>query len=377
MKKYIVYLIIVVSLIFQWYSHSFGLLLTEDSYHYMAGSASFANSLSLIDNDGDFYLFWTPLFPVILSFFKFFGVQYYWVNLIVSVFSSLVIVNISKRTIQHFWIRILYLVFTLIGVHFLLISSFLWSELIFLLLVVTFVSELQRSQENRKSFYYAIVIGFFMCLQRNAGLFIAFGAVIWLFMNEENWPHKILKLLVFFFSVSSGLLIWNVYVWVLVPHEHFDFSKELFQHAVLNVNSLAHVLIKTFLPTHYFSVPILIAVFWLFVKFLKNEMNKDSLLQLIFIISVIYLFFLNLVVVINVAGYTVDYGEADRFISVIMPFWGLLFFKSFENTYVKQKFSVKKLMVILIIAWMIYPLGRTVKNTIQWHQISSKSNTFR
>ena len=198
MKNHFIIPIIAIALILQWYSHSSGLLLTADSYHYISGSESFKHSRSLIDGDGHNFLFWPPLFPIILSLLGPCGEGLIWINIFLEVCIALVVLSIVNRIIQHSGIRLLYFISILLGVHILLISSFLWSELIFLFLAVIFVDQLQKSKKNRTSFYLAIVSGFLMCLQRNAGLFIALGATIWIFIEEENRRQAILKSSVFF-----------------------------------------------------------------------------------------------------------------------------------------------------------------------------------
>ena len=371
MKNHFIIPIIAIALILQWYSHSSGLLLTADSYHYISGSESFKHSRSLIDGDGHNFLFWPPLFPIILSLLGPCGEGLIWINIFLEVCIALVVLSIVNRIIQHSGIRLLYFISILLGVHILLISSFLWSELIFLFLAVIFVDQLQKSRKNRTSFYLAIVSGFLMCLQRNAGLFIALGATIWIFIDEENRRQAILKSSVFFLCVNSGLLLWNGYVWFLAPHGHFDFSGKLFQYTVQNSNSIAHAVVNTFLPIHVFSIPILISAFISLTVFLKTELKRDRSLQLIFIITIVYLICLTLVVSTNIDGFLVDEGEGDRFISVIVPFLSLLLFKALEKIYDRQASVSRIVMMMLIGCWLIYPLARTIRNAKQWHDVST------
>lgn len=198
MKNYLVILLIALTLSLQWYSHGNRLLLTPDSKHYITGSESFRKSFSFIDNNGHSYLFWPPLFPIIISIFRSPENELIWLNGILTICISVVTLSILTRLIKHEEIRFLSLVFILLGVHLLLISSFLWSELIFLVFTLVFVDQLQKSKEIKTSFYLAIVSGFLMCLRRNAGMFIAVGASIWIFINEIGWLQKIMKSTFFF-----------------------------------------------------------------------------------------------------------------------------------------------------------------------------------
>lgn len=294
--------------------------------------------------------------------------------MILEILIALVVINIANRVILHQGTRLLYFTFILLGVHMLLISSFLWSELIFLFFTTVFIDQLQKSRENRTAFYFALGSGFLMCLQRNAGMFIATGAAIWVFMQEEDKTRSILKSFFLFFCVNSGLLIWNVYIWLFfVPHEYFNFSDKLFHHAIQNTESIAHALVNTFLPVNWFYTPTLIIGFFCLVYFLKDEIRKNVSLQLVFIITVVYLIYLYLVVIINVSGFQVDVGEADRFISVIVPFLGILVFRSYEKALETKSATVRALMMVLVCCWMSYPLARTVKNALQWHEVSKGS----
>ena len=212
-----------------------------------------------------------------------------------------------------------------------------------------------------------------MCLQRNAGMFISAGAAIWVFMQEENRTQGILKSLFLFLCINSGLLIWNVYIWFFLPHEHFNFSDELFQHAIQNTESIAQALVNTFLPINWFYTPTLIITFFLLVYFLKDEIRRNVSLQLIFIITVVYLIGLYLVVIINIGGFPVAVGEADRFISVIVPFLGILVFRLYEKVLETKSATIRALMMVVICCWMSYPLARTIKNALQWHEVSTRS----
>ena len=251
----------------------------------------------------------------------------------------------------------------------LLVATFLWSELIFIFLVLLLADQLQKSKENKNSFYMAIACGFLMCLQRNAGVFIAAGASIWIFVNEETWRHRIVKPTLFFLAVSSGLLIWNVYVWIFVPHEHFSFSEGLFQFAWVNTNSLHRAIVHVFLPIDFYPVSIFVGAFSGGWFYMKEEIKNDSALQLIFILTIVYLAFINLALIINIGAFPVDFGESDRFISVVVPFVGILLFKVFEKVFNKQIPSNRIWITILILCWLCYPLTRTIKNAIQWHEV--------
>jgi hypothetical protein len=365
MKKYILFPLLLISLLLHWYSYGSGLHLTDDSRHYLAAVESLKESFSFIDKDGHAFLFWPPLFPLILTIV---GVQgLIWLNYVLAVSIAFVSYRIARRIIQHETIRIFYFIYVLLGVHILLISTFLWSELIFLFLMLLFIDQFQLSHESKVSFYVAIIVGFLMCLQRNAGIFIVTGVSFWIFLNEAQWKQKIVRATAFFLSVASGCIGWNIYVWAFVPHHHFTFSETPFQFAWANTEAVAQAMLTTFFPIPFLIIPaLLIFVIALFLL-LMSDLKNNSYLQQISLVSIVYSLFLYLVVIINIGGFPVDFGEGDRFISVIVPFMGIIFFKAVEKVFDQQERTFKIVFLILIVCWMTYPLSRTIKNAILWH----------
>jgi hypothetical protein len=368
-KHYIPISIIAASLVLQWYARSSGLILTQDSQHYITASESFKQTLTFIDNNGHFYLFWPPLFPIILSATT--VSSFVWINCILTLCISLLALNIIKRTIENSIVQNILLAFIVLGVHLLLTSTFLWSELFFLLFTVIFIDQLQKSEHSRNSFFFAVAAGILMCLQRNVGAFIALGGAVWIFIGEGNRKEKFIQATYFFFSVTSVLFIWNAYVWFFVPHPHFNFSEKFFQNALSNIDSITYAVVNTFIPTPFFYIPVALVSFFILLYYLKNEIKENRKLQLIFIVTLLYLILLTIILVINFAGFPIDRGEGDRFISVIIPFLSILVFKSFDKFYNTQGSSVRILLILAVCAWMIYPLARTLKNAIQWHEVSA------
>jgi hypothetical protein len=82
----------------------------------------------------------------------------------------------------------------------------------------------------------------------------------------------------------------------------------------------------------------------------------------------IYFGIMSLVFIINIGGFPVDFGEADRFVSVMVPFLLILFFKALEIFLVKQTPVRQMVILFLIGCWTCYPLARTIRNAVQWHE---------
>src|SRR5688572_17596485 len=76
--------VIVISLLIQFYVTNCGLLLTYDSREYLSAANSFNEQGVFMGTDGTPYVFWPPLFPMILSLFADPQAAMVWINLVVS-----------------------------------------------------------------------------------------------------------------------------------------------------------------------------------------------------------------------------------------------------------------------------------------------------
>lgn len=367
-------LIIGLALLFQWYSHKYGLLLTDDSLHYLAGSQSFSNGYLILDSDNNNFLFWPPLFSIFLSIVGTEGELLNWAYLVIEFAISIIIVKTGNRIITNPLIRILYLIFVALGVHLLLISTFLWSELLFLLLVLSFIHFVQNAKASSHSLWLAVLLGFLMCLQRNAGLFITVGATIWLLISYKDQKGNVKFAAIFFSAIVSGQICWNIYVWFYLPHEQFDFSTMLFQHALENQNIFGQAIMQAFIPFKQWGTLLLTLAILGLIYLLRNILRSNRELQLVFTVSIVYMVGTYAALIINIAGIEIGFGEGDRFVSIIIPFISLLVFKAIDEVIRTKHNYVKYLILLLLISWMSYPLARTIKNAKQWHKVSMETN---
>ncbi len=369
----LIYLLItILSIGLQWYTHGFGLLKTHDSYQYLSAAHSLSTSHSLVDQNGHHFLFWPPLFPIILSAIPNAEQTLVWVNMLITLSIAVVVYLLIKRFIKNLILAILCFVQIMLSVHLLLISTFLWSELIFLFLTVLFIHQLLQKPVSALSFYIAIGLGFLLCLQRNAGFFIVTGGAIWTWVSEIQSNKKYLNALLLLTGGTSGGLVWNIYVWTSFPHHHIGLSNELFQYAYHNLQVLLAATVNLVLPVPVFTILIFTILALLIVLVLKNELRSKAPIQLLLLLSATYFLFFGLVLTINITGSKIDIGEGDRFISVISPFLHMLIFKSTEVICAKFNPKFRLVVYIVICCWMSYPIVRTVRNAHQWHLVSLK-----
>jgi hypothetical protein len=369
----VVLAVLIPTLVLHWYAYGDGLILTDDSNHYLTSASSFHELKTLTNEEGHHFLFWPPLFPIVLSAFQSPQQQLVWLHLMMVAVFSVFLFWIIRHSIRSFAVAVFCFIAVMMGVHILLISTFLWSELLFLLLTTAFLYSLIKSPTNRFFYIIALIIGFLMCMQRNAGLFIAFGAALWLYVQNLHMKNSFLRASAFFFAIISGSLIWNSYIWGYLPHPHFSFSEPWFQHGMHNFTALCFGIINAFLPVK--ALPSLLAPVSAFfiVWWLRRHIRQNSVIQLVFMVSMSYLLFFAMVLVVNVAGFKIDYGEGDRFVAVILPFLAILVFKTLETIIGQQRRRLRLIFMVLLTIWMIYPLARAVKNANQWHRITTVS----
>lgn len=333
-KEIPAFVLVLLSVLLQWYSHRGGLLMTDDSCNYLSAAASFRTNFTFLSFDGEPYLHWPPLFPVVLSFLS--G-AWYWIQLALTAWIGVLVIIETRKLIEDPWMQFTCQASILLGVHLLMIGTFLWSELLFLLLLFYFIKTLEKDQ-----FVAAIILGFFLCLQRNAGLFFVIGAALW------YWDLK--KSIILFVVSTSGFWAWNYYVSVARDYTYF-------QSIPHNFVLMSDAFMKTLAP-----VPGIALLLVVILMILKRE-EKTRLISFMLIS-----YFVCLVII-----FPIDIQDTDRFVAIVVPFFMMLVFRSIEIAAAKQTSIARKVLLVLVICWLAYPLSRTVKNALQWHKVSFTS----
>lgn len=308
----------------QWYGHQGGLLKTPDSCSYLAATKSFEG-----------YRYFTPLFPIVLSVF---GEYWEWVQLLLLIPICILINDRIKHIIKDPAIALICLCSIVLSVQLLMIGVFLWSELLFLLLLLLFVRSIDTN------LIVAIIVGFFLCLQRNAGLFFVIGAAIYLWDIRRSLMLLLLS--------SSGLVAWNIYAGIAGEHEYF---LSMFHNMTVLMTELMHVIAPI---TGLFLFVVIGGLFY----FLKHDEKTKPLS----ILTITYVICMSLI-------FRFEAYDADRYISIVVPFFMILVFRALEIALPKQTSTRRTVLMILIVCWLAYPLSRTVKNAIQWHNVSFTS----
>ena len=353
--------VIVLSLLIQFYVTNCGLLQTHDSHEYLSAAKSFRMHGTLAGSDGTPYVFWPPLFPVILSIFKDAATAMIWVNLILSGCVGVLMSRLASRHLNDFRMRTGFLVAWMMGVHQLLISVFLWSELIFLLLLLAFVEHVILSVTSRRSLAFAFVLGTLLCLQRNAGLFVVPAASVWLMFREGNKLRSPGPALILLLSTSGGLW-WNatnMFGSIATRVTDLDYFSFILDNVMVVTDGLS----QSVLPFTTFSIPI---AFLIVASPIALIWPSRKLSAHFFLMALICCFYLAGMAIL----FQLDHGDADRYAAVILPFLLLFIFKIVERGYIKSNKMIRTIMLVAMIVWLAYPLMRTVKNALQWHEVS-------
>jgi hypothetical protein len=351
--------VIILSLLIQFYVTNCGLLLTNDSREYLFAAKSFREHGVLTGTDGAPYVFWPPLFPMILSLFKDAATVMIWINLVLSGCVGVLISRLASRHLSDIRLRTGFLVSWMLGIHQLLISVFLWSELIFLVLLLAFVEQVIRSTTSQRSLVFAFLLGALLCLQRNAGLFVVPAAAIWLMFGDDNKLKSPWRALIVMLSIAGGLW-WNVtnmFGTITTRVTDLDYFSFILDNVMIVTDGLS----KSILPFTTFSIPIamLIVVSPIVLIWPSRKLSGDF-----FLMALTCCFYLAGMAIV----FRLDPGDADRYAAVILPFLLLFIFKILERGYTKSSKMIRTILLVAMIGWLAYPLMRTVRNALQWNE---------
>ncbi len=355
--------IVIASLILQWYAHACGLNYSVDSLDYLAAAKSFQDQGSLLDRGGTPFSHWPPLFPVILSFFDDSVSALKWIHLIIRIACSFYLLWLSKRLIKNGALRILFLLVTILGVHLMMVSVFVWTEMIFILLALT---TLYCACNLERSNYYSVLLlasGLLLCLQRHAGLFWMTSISIWIFWDSTKPLNaRLVRSLGCFIICTSGFWIWNLYHTQAISSEFNLFQHDYFSYVFFNLNLILQTLGKLFLPFSGWIATVtgvsVITVIGISVKkFLKTDRDIQLLATLILGYLIGFLILSRL-----------DVYEMDRYLSPIVPLVYLIACVSLEKIMTFRSWANSLVVLIIIGSWSAYPLTRTVKNSFMWHE---------
>jgi hypothetical protein len=354
--------VLFVSISLEFCGHACGFLLTPDSLQYLSAAKSFSASGKFLSPDGSYYSYWGPLFPIILSFFKQPQDALVWINVFCKIVIAVALLALANSFIKESVLKIVFLIVSMVGVHMALISVFVWSELIFMMVILLNAHFALSLNKNRSNYYWFLITGFLACLQRDAGFFWMCGVCLWLLLdNSATLKTRIIQSAICFSVCTSGLIAWRVYIHFVMHQSSNFYDYSFFFHAFENVQLVLLTFGKMFFPLN--GIPGMATGFLFFLLLFWSVLNSTRKTQLLgIIISVYTLGFIAL-------PWQLDVNEMDRYFSVITPLV-YLFALSLVDKLQPAKRRVSFLIYTIVLFWLCYPLTRTFINVKAWHERS-------
>jgi len=354
----------------QWVAHYCSLILTPDSLNYIAASKSFRQTGQFLDNSGKTYFLWPPLFPMLLSFFD--DPQHTWrtMHLVLRVVIGLYIFFLAQRMLSSTMIKMAFITVTIAGVHLMMISVFLWSEMIFVFLALTTLFFAYKSDHSIRYFILLLIAGFLLCIQRNAGIFWMTGICLWLVLNPTTSLRSRALKSVFCFAIStSGFWFWNLNHSYFYSKEVSLFNTQFFPTFFHNIYVVLVSMLRLVLPLDgIFGLSIALILLITMIFLLKERFYTDRFVQLVMIMVMMYTIgylFLN----------ALDKSEIDRYFSPIIILLYLIGFMAFEKIYNRVIETKRPILLTMILLWTTYPVARTINNIPLWQIMSCQSKT--
>jgi len=355
----------------------FGSGVTDDSINYLSAASSFPNALLKVD--GSPYVEWPPLYPVLLSLFKLTGMTAAGFAMafqgIVFVLNLLLTGRLLQSVLKSNYIHFIALVFLVFSIPLLQSHVFIWSEPVFILLLLINISVLVKYLETEKLIYFIslIFLSMLMSLQRKTGMYftINFGIILVLYNPNKSLIKKCLFSLVYMFVSVVPFVLWTWRKYQIAGRV-FESSYFKMEKITGNFLELLNTLSSWILPNEIpFSIRIsLIIISILFIFYLsRHYINLKSifnniLFKVIFISFAGYLILLPITFV-YIQGETID----DRILSPAYILGLVLFFGLIDGILFQlpDNYIAKKGVMMIVIISLCYPVTRTIYHIKKWN----------
>jgi hypothetical protein len=363
-------IVLLLSIALEWYGRYCGFILTNDSLQYLSAAQSFGASGRFLSPDGSYYSYWPPLFPIILSWWDDVYLALSFINVVSKFCIAFVLLWMSITFFEKTFYRIIFLVASMLSVYITLISVFVWTELFFLalLLLNTYFA---LNHHKQRFFYWLLVTGFLLCIQRNAGLFWISGVCLWLVLDKDAlFVKNLAKSSVVFLVSTSGLWVWNIYNTFFLPADFSFYKHSFFQDWMYNMMLIAETHVNMIVPFH--NTIIVFLLFGTVIAFVVYILKSCSDRKLLFFISTWGMYTIGFS-----ALAALDVYEMDRYFSVMTPIIFLVLFFCVEKFSRDLTPKLQLAMMVVMVCWLGYPITRTIKNVQFWHERSCLTESSR
>jgi hypothetical protein len=355
---------------------SYGLGITDDSINYLSAASSFP---SLVKIDGTPYTEWPPLYPSILSIYKFTGMNILnFAALLHGLIFCLCIVIFNTMTKPYFKSQYIYWTFIiciLFSTPLLQSFIFLWSEGIFILLILITIYYLSSYIEKPSiaNLILLIMFSMLMCMQRKSGIIFTGAFTIILYKYKPETKSGLLKMLIYFI-VSAAPFIWWTYRRYLISGSPTSGASLQPGRIWENLGQSADVLSSWLLPD---EIPlilrfiILIAGIMLMIFIFRrypiyNQSNDKKMISFSFITLVIYISSLCIIFLYLKADEPID----DRLLSPVYLVSIFLIFISIDRLlfFVQLNHLLRKTILASVILLPLYFILRTSFHIRRWNE---------
>lgn len=408
-QKWHFLLALLVTVLLQQYATFCTIGLTYDSPFYVGAAQSFAEKWVFLDQYGQPYTNWTPLFPVLLSLFPTEVILWAkFLHLLACLETVFIFLILAEVLIESYLLRILFSLVIVFSTPLLLISSFLWSESVFVCLLGVVVYLSYRSfcsseAWSNRTFFLLILFSNLLYLQRNAGLFFIIAIGLFLFFKEIFKKHFPKRSFIYTSLSLVSFVVWQIRNHFFVP-KLSDFKNNVFvvsfwESLIYMADIISLWLLPNVLPLWVrllFLIAFLFALAYALWKAKALAAEKWDMLSILLLMCGVYIAFM-LALRMNVEE------ENERYLAPLYPLFFLAIFIVFElllrvardnvysvenqllksyfvkeifthfyNVFLQAKRNKISIFLILITLWLPYPVWRTLKNAQLWHQNQCK-----
>ncbi len=319
-----------------------------DSKDFVSASKSLSIYLFGQNPDGHTYLYRPPVLILFLHFFLNKLLAAKWLNAVCFIASLWLCFFISCELQFKKLFQILALIIIGFSLPWLQNHFFVWTEPLFSTILLALVIALMKN----KSFLWISFLCILLFFTRKAGVFVMCGVFIYYLLN--NHQRDALR-----FAVSSFCIVvaWEVFTFLLAQESP---SQNIFLDLWNEPRSYyLQAFIGWFWPSSKNSF--INASFLIFISsafaFLYRAFNRLKNSEQLKPIQILVIVYFTIVVLFLGAA---DYGDSERYLSVMLPLVMLWVVNTFQSIYLSQDGSRRIFFLAGILAWMIYPISRTI-----------------
>jgi hypothetical protein len=347
-----------------------GIELTHDSGYYVQAAKSFANYNLFLDIHGNRLTLYPPGYALWLSFYKYTGLDILtfamWSNAIFFLCLLIVSIFILKKSIINPIVRLI--AYSSVGLSAVMIQNgvFLWSDLLFIVFSVAYLSALTTYLENQTGISFFLLVlfsiaGFYI---RYIGITFIFSTVIAITLSSNFSIAEKIKNIISY-SIYTGFLIgvWLIRNYIVSGSLSIEYSKGS-KSFLKNIMDALELISTYFIPNSLASPIKLTFIIILIIALVFYSLKLRKQLPAAFNALTSFIFsYLGFFILINTIKDICDFD--DRYLSpVFIPLMIATFIvidKAIEN------FKYKKYLISVLCLWLIYPAYRTYKNGLQWY----------